>query len=55
VSVFHAIKDAVASVGRHRLSPHISGPATPEEVLMAIEDLKRRLAAENGRTGKDVA
>ncbi len=50
ISVFLALKDAVASVGRHRLSPRISGPATPEEVLMAIEDLKRRLAAENGRT-----
>ncbi len=48
ISVFHAIKDAVASVGEHRLSPRISGPATPEEVLMAIEELKRRLATENG-------
>ncbi len=55
ISVFHAIKDAVASVGRQRLSPRLSGPATPEEVLMAIEDLNRRLAAENGRTSQGVA
>ncbi|MCP4201659.1 MAG: xanthine dehydrogenase molybdopterin binding subunit [bacterium] len=55
ISVFHAIKDAVASVGRHRLSPHISGPATPEEVLMAIEDLKRRLGTGNGREQEGAA
>ena len=55
ISVFHALKDAVASVGRHRLSPHMSAPATPEEVLMAIDDLNRRLAAENGRASEGAA
>ena len=54
ISVFHAIKDAIAAVGERRLSPHLSGPATPEEVLMSIEDLKRRLA-ENSRSRKSVA
>ena len=48
ISVFLALKDAIASVGEHRLSPRLSGPATPEAVLMSIEDLKRRLTAENG-------
>jgi xanthine dehydrogenase large subunit len=46
ISVFHAIKDAVASVGEHRLSPHLDAPATPEAVLMAVEDLHARLASE---------
>ena len=46
ISVLHALKDAVASVGEHRMSPRIVGPATPENVLMAVEDLKRRLAAQ---------
>ncbi len=55
ISVFHAIKDAVASVGQHQLSPRLDAPATPEEVLMAIERLNRRLAAESGRTGEGAA
>ncbi|MCZ6727817.1 MAG: xanthine dehydrogenase molybdopterin binding subunit [Acidobacteria bacterium] len=55
ISVFHAIKDAIASVGEQRLSPHLSGPATPEEVLMAIEDLNRRLAAEREHASAGVA
>ena len=44
ISVFHAIKDAVGSVGGHRLSPRLDSPATPEAVLMAVEALRRRLA-----------
>ena len=45
ISVFHAIKDAVASVGEHRLGPRLDAPATPEAVLMAVEDIHARLAA----------
>jgi xanthine dehydrogenase large subunit len=45
ISVFHAINDAVASVAGGRLSPALDAPATPERVLLAIEDLKRRVAA----------
>ncbi len=55
ISVFYAIKDAVASVGQHLLSPHLDAPATPEEVLMAIEELNSRLAAETGRAGEGAA
>jgi xanthine dehydrogenase large subunit len=42
ISVFHAISDAIASVAGGRLSPALDAPATPERVLLAIEDLKRR-------------
>jgi len=42
ISVFHALKDAIASVCDYRLSPHLDAPATPERVLMAIEELKSR-------------
>lgn len=42
ISVFHAIKDAIASVCNYQRSPHLSAPATPEAVLMAIEALKAR-------------
>jgi xanthine dehydrogenase large subunit len=43
ISVFHALKDAVAAVGEHRLSPHLDAPATPERVLLAVEELRARL------------
>ena len=42
ISVFHAINDAIASLAVGRLSPALDAPATPERVLFAIEDLKRR-------------
>lgn len=42
MSVFFAIKDAVAAAGEHRFSPHLDAPATPEAVLMAVEDVKNR-------------
>jgi xanthine dehydrogenase large subunit len=50
ISVLHAIKDAIASVGQHQLSPRMAAPATPEAVLMAVEDLKARLTAEPTRS-----
>ncbi|MCB8873883.1 xanthine dehydrogenase molybdopterin binding subunit [Acidisoma silvae] len=40
ISVFHAIKDAVAAFGDAGLSPHLDAPATPERVLLAIEHLR---------------
>jgi xanthine dehydrogenase large subunit len=45
ISVFLALKDAVAAVGGERLSPRLDAPATPERVLLAVEELKARLAA----------
>jgi len=44
ISVFHALKDAVAAAGDHRLSPRLDAPATPERVLLAVDDLRERLA-----------
>jgi xanthine dehydrogenase large subunit len=46
ISVFHALRDAVAAVGDHRLSPRLDAPATPERVLLAVEELRARLQAE---------
>ena len=48
MSVFFAIKDAVASAGEHRASPRLDAPATPEAVLLAVAELEARLAAEGG-------
>lgn len=41
-SVFFAIKDAIASVADHQLSPSLDTPATPERVLMTIQSLKQQ-------------
>lgn len=41
MSVFAAIRDAIASVGKHTIFPPLNAPATPEEVLrvcMMVED-----------------
>ncbi|HET7793567.1 MAG TPA: xanthine dehydrogenase molybdopterin binding subunit [Rhizobacter sp.] len=35
-SVFFAIRDAISSVGGHRVDPPLSAPATPEAILRAI-------------------
>ena len=51
ISVFHALKDAIGSIGDRRLSPRLDSPATPEEVLMTIEDLNRRLTADSDSDG----
>jgi len=40
LSVFHALRDAVASVGDDRTMPKLDAPATPEAVLGAIEAIK---------------
>lgn len=42
LSVFFAIKDAVAAVANHRHSPHLDAPATPERVLAAVAALSER-------------
>ena len=45
LSVFHAIRDAIASVDDYRAIPQLTAPATPEAVLMAIEALHGESAA----------
>jgi xanthine dehydrogenase large subunit len=42
ISVFAAISDAIASLAGYRLLPDLDAPATPERVLMAIEELRAR-------------
>jgi xanthine dehydrogenase large subunit len=45
ISALHAIKDAIAAVGNYRLSPRLDAPATPEEVLRAVDELRARAVA----------
>ena len=40
LSVYHAIRDAVASVADYRLAPALDAPATPEAVLNAIDAIR---------------
>ncbi len=42
ISVFQAIGDAIASLADHRLLPALDAPATPERVLLAVEDIRAR-------------
>jgi xanthine dehydrogenase large subunit len=43
MSVFFAIKNAIASVGNHTSVPNLDSPATPEKILMSIKKLKRKI------------
>jgi xanthine dehydrogenase large subunit len=43
MSVFFAIKDAIASIRNHTIVPIIDAPATPEKILMSIKNLKSKL------------
>jgi len=45
LSVWLALRAAVSSTGDPRLMPKLDAPATPEAILMAIEDLRQRSAA----------
>ena len=49
MSVFYAIKDAIASVGNYKVSTFINAPATPEKILMSINRIKNKLKNKNGR------
>jgi xanthine dehydrogenase large subunit len=48
ISAFLAIKDAVASVMEYRLPAALNAPATPEEVLRAVDELKARAGEHDG-------
>ena len=43
MSVFYAIKDAIASVGEYKIIPLLDAPATPERILMSIRSLKNKI------------
>ncbi len=42
ISAFSALTDAVASVGGHKVMPDLDAPATPERILAAVQDVRRR-------------
>jgi len=42
LSGFHALRDAIASVGSHRHAPRLDAPATDERILAAVDELRQR-------------
>jgi len=41
LSVWLAIRDAIASIADHRIVPELDAPATPERILAAVNQLRR--------------
>jgi xanthine dehydrogenase large subunit len=44
ISVWLAIRDAIASLADYRLAPALDAPATPERILAAVDEIRRRAA-----------
>ena len=44
IAVWLAIRDAVGRVAGHAFLPRLDAPATPEAILAALDDVKRRAA-----------
>jgi len=57
LSVWHAIKDAIASVSDHGLAPRLNAPATAEEILRSLNDLRARSGQQGSlaTAGQDAA
>jgi len=43
-SVFFAIRDAISSVGGHKINPPLNAPATGEEILKAVEAVQNAVS-----------
>jgi xanthine dehydrogenase large subunit len=50
LSVFHALREAVASVADYRLSPKLDAPCTNEAILFAVQDLAGRATADAAKS-----
>ena len=44
LSVWLAVRDAVAALADHRLAPSLDAPATPERILAAVDEIRARAA-----------
>ena len=51
LSVFHAVKDAVASIDDYKQSPCLNAPTTPESILKSIDELQSRMTPRERQTG----
>jgi len=48
IAVFHALRDAVAATADAGAAPRLDAPATPEAILLAIEELRGRARPRDG-------
>jgi xanthine dehydrogenase large subunit len=44
LSVFHALRDAIAGAADYCVSPRLDAPATSEAILLAVEESAARAA-----------
>ena len=49
LSVWLALRDAVARLADGKLMPRLNAPATPEAILMAVDDIRQRATAAGTR------
>jgi xanthine dehydrogenase large subunit len=49
LAVWLALRDAVARLADGKLMPRLNAPATPEAILMAVDDIRERAAAADAR------
>jgi xanthine dehydrogenase large subunit len=49
ISVWLAIRDAIASLADYKFAPCLDAPATPERILSAIDDIRLRACRPDGR------
>jgi xanthine dehydrogenase large subunit len=50
ISVWLAVRDAIASLADYKIAPVLDAPTTPERILAAVDDIRRRC----GTPGKPV-
>ena len=43
ISAWLALRDAVARTGDYKFLPKLNAPATPEAILMALDDIKQQM------------
>ena len=55
ISVFHALKDAIAALRAGRVRPILHAPATPEQVLNSIEELLQQDSCFRHRRHRELA
>ncbi|MEO8485519.1 MAG: xanthine dehydrogenase molybdopterin binding subunit [Betaproteobacteria bacterium] len=50
---FHALRDAVSSIGEYRYAAALDAPATDERILWAVEEMKRRVAGTDPASARE--
>jgi len=51
ISVWSALRDAIASVGDYKISPQLNTPATPERILFAVMKVQQKCSSKNDPQG----